>query len=201
MIVKLKGFIEFCGEDYIDLDVKGVVFRVFLSNKNINKISNSESLINLFVFEVIKENERLFFGFNKYEEREIFSDLLCVQGVGGKMALNIMTKMELDEIVESINNENSKTFLSVSGVGNKLANRIINELKEKIRKKSFNVPQTNNSIEKNNYNDLVSCLLNLGYPIKTCEITAEKVINDNKTESLEKLIPVALKYLSKPRVN
>jgi Holliday junction DNA helicase RuvA len=201
MIVKLKGFIEFCGEDYIDLDVKGVVFRVFLSNKNINKISNSESLINLFVFEVIKENERLFFGFNKYEEREIFSDLLCVQGVGGKMALNIMTKMELDEIVESINNENSKTFLSVSGVGNKLANRIINELKEKIRKKSFNVPQSNNSIEKNNYNDLVSCLLNLGYPIKTCEITAEKVINDNKTESLEKLIPVALKYLSKPRVN
>lgn len=201
MIVKLKGFIEFCGEDYIDLDVKGVVFRVFLSNKNINKISNSESLINLFVFEVIKENERLFFGFNKYEEREIFSDLLCVQGVGGKMALNIMTKIELDEIVESINNENSKTFLSVSGVGNKLANRIINELKEKIRKKSFNVTQTNNSIEKNNYNDLVSCLINLGYPIKTCEITAEKVINDNKTESLEKLIPVALKYLSKPRVN
>ena len=201
MIVKLKGFIEFCGEDYIDLDVKGVVFRVFLSNKNINKISNSESLINLFVYEVIKENERLFFGFNKYEEREIFSDLLCVQGVGGKMALNIMTKIELDEIVESINNENSKTFLSVSGVGNKLANRIINELKEKNKKKSFNVPKANNSIEKNNYNDLVSCLLNLGYPIKTCEITAEKVVNDNKTASLEKLIPVALKYLSKPSVN
>ena len=201
MIVKLKGFIEFCGEDYIDLDVKGVVFRIFLSNKNINKISNSESLINLFVYEVIKENERLFFGFNKYEEREIFSDLLCVQGVGGKMALNIMTKIELDEIVKSINNENSKTFLSVSGVGNKLANRIINELKEKIRKKSFNVPKANNSIEKNNYNDLVSCLLNLGYPIKTCEITAEKVINDNKTASLEKLIPVALKYLSKPSVS
>ena len=201
MIVKLKGFIEFCGEDYIDLDVKGVVFRVFLSNKNINKISNSESLINLFVYEVIKENERLFFGFNKYEEREIFSDLLCVQGVGGKMALNIMTKMELDEIVESINNENPKNFQSVSGVGNKLANRIINELKEKIRKKSFNVPKANNSIEKNNYNDLVSCLLNLGYPIKTCEITAEKVVNDNKTASLEKLIPVALKYLSKPSIN
>ena len=69
MIVKLKGFIEFCGEDYIDLDVKGLDFRVFLLNKNINKISNSESLINLFVFEVIKENERLFFGFNNYEER------------------------------------------------------------------------------------------------------------------------------------
>ena len=152
------------------------------------------------MFEVIKENERLFFGFNKYEEREIFSDLLCVQGVGGKMALNIMTKMELDEIVESINNENSKIFLSVSGVGNKLANRIVNELKEKIRKKSFNIPKAINSLENNNFNDLVSCLFNLGYPIKTCEITADKVINENKTASLEKLIPVALKYLSKPSV-
>ena len=59
----------------------------------------------------------------------------------------------------------------------------------------------NGLIEKNNYNDLVSCLLNLGYPIKTCEVTAEKVVNDNKTASLEKLIPVALKYLSKPSVN
>ena len=72
MIVKLKGFIEFCGEDYIDLDVKGVVFRVFLSNKNINKISNSESLINLFVYEVIKENERLFLDLTSMRKEKFF---------------------------------------------------------------------------------------------------------------------------------
>ena len=53
------------------------------------------------------------------------------------MALNIMNKLEMNEIIESINNENSKIFLNVSGVGNKLANRIINELKEKIKKKIF----------------------------------------------------------------
>ena len=57
--------------------------------------------------------------------------IYCVQGVGGKMALNIMTKMEMNDIIESINNEDSKSFVSVSGVGNKLANRIINELKKK----------------------------------------------------------------------
>ena len=47
-----------------------------------------------------------------------------MQGVGGRMALNIMTKLEMNEIIESINNENSKSFVTVSGVGNKLANRI-----------------------------------------------------------------------------
>ena len=57
-----------------------------------------------------------------------------MQGVGGRMALNIMTKLEMNEIIESINNENSKSFVTVSGVGNKLANRIINELKERIKK-------------------------------------------------------------------
>ena len=200
MIVKLKGFIEFCGEEYIDLDVNGIVFRVFISNKSINKIYPSESLISIFVYEIIKENERLFFGFLKYQEREIFSDLLSVQGVGGKMALNIMAKLEINEIIESINNENSKIFLGVTGVGNKLANRIINELKEKIKKKSLSTTLSITSANKDNFNDLVSCLFNLGYPRKTCEFTAEKVINDNNQMNLEQLIPIALKYLSKPKV-
>ena len=99
MIVKLKGFIEFCSEEYIDLDVNGIVFRVFISNKSIDKIYPSESLVSIFVYEIIKENERLFFGFLEYQEREIFSDLLSVQGVGGKMALNIMSKLEINEIM------------------------------------------------------------------------------------------------------
>ena len=201
MIVKLKGFIEFCGDDYIDLDVNGVVFRVFISNKSIKKIFPSDSLVSIFVYEIIKENERLFFGFTQYEEREIFSDLLCVQGVGGKMALNIMNKLEMNEIIESINNENSKIFLNVSGVGNKLANRIINELKEKIKKKSFNISSAKVSVNKNNFNDLVSCLVNLGYPKTICELTADKVISENNKMNLEQLIPLALKYLSKPKVN
>ena len=63
MIVKLKGFIEFCSEEYIDLDVNGIVFRVFISNKSIDKIYPSKSLVSIFVYEIIKENERLFFGF------------------------------------------------------------------------------------------------------------------------------------------
>ena len=188
-------------EEYVDLDVNGIVYRVFISNKSIKKIYPSDSLISIFVYEIIKENERLFFGFLEYQEREVFSDLLCVQGVGGKMALNIMTRMEMNDIIESINNEDSKSFVAVSGVGNKLANRIINELKEKIKKKSFGITSNINTVDKDNFNDLVSCLFNLGYPRKVCELTADKVINENNKMSLEQLIPIALKYLSKPKVN
>ena len=59
MIVKLKGFIEFCSEEYIDLDVNGIVFRVFISNKSIDKIYPSESLVSIFVYELIKTKTNL----------------------------------------------------------------------------------------------------------------------------------------------
>ena len=65
MIVKLKGFIEDWFEDFVDLDVKGVVYRIFVPKKNINKISDKDSLVTFFIFEILKESERLFFWFFK----------------------------------------------------------------------------------------------------------------------------------------
>ena len=135
MIVKLKGFIENLDDHFIDLDVRGVVFRILMSNKNILKLGPIGSQVDLFIYEIIKEDSRIFAGFLDDQERDIFSDLLTVQGVGGKMAINIMSKMDSQVIVQSIHNEDSLVFKNISGVGNKLALRIINELKEKIKKK------------------------------------------------------------------
>ena len=114
MIVKLKGFIEDWFEDFVDLDVKGVVYRVFVPKKNINKISEKGSLATFFIFEILKESERLFFGFSNKNDRELFSDLLKVQGVGGKMALNIMSSLDSEVIQQSIivkNHFPSKTLV------------------------------------------------------------------------------------------
>ncbi|MAI29777.1 MAG: hypothetical protein CMP38_06185 [Rickettsiales bacterium] len=135
MIVKLKGFVEDWFEDFVDLDVKGVVYRVFVPKKNINKVSERGSLVTFFIFEILKESERLFFGFLNKNDRELFSDLLKVQGVGGKMALNIMSSLDSQVIKQSIISKNQDVFSSVTGVGAKLAVRIVNELSEKIKKK------------------------------------------------------------------
>ena len=187
MIVKLKGHIEFISEDFLDVDVQGVVFRVFISKKNIDKIENKDSMVTLHVYEIIKETDRLFFGFVNHKEREIFSDLLTVQGVGGKMAINIMSHLEVEEIINSISNANAKIFSSVSGVGNKLATRIINELKEKIKKIPFQNTPMSNTQNNTQLQDLVSCLQNLGYAYKVCESTANKVILENGEKKLEEL--------------
>ncbi len=198
MIVKLKGNIENFDKNFIDLDVGGVVYRVLMSNKNIGKLGGTGSYVNIFIYEIIKEDSRIFAGFLKEEERETFGDLLSVQGVGGKMAINIMSNLSNETIIDSIIREDSKTFNQINGVGSKLAMRLINELKEKIKKKNLNV-NVNVSGEKNSiFQDLVSCLLNLGFPQKVCETTANYVINNNQEKKLEELIPIAVKSLSNP---
>ena len=133
-----------------------------------------------------------------YSEREIFSDLLTVQGVGGKMAINIMSNLDSDMIINSIHNEESETFRKISGVGNKLALRIINELKEKVKKKILDNKVLGPKLEISMFHDLVSCLLNLGFSQKVCESTASYVINENQNKTLEELIPIAVKSLSNP---
>ena len=111
------------------------------------------------------------------------------------MAINIMSNMDSQVIVQSIHNEDSLVFKNISGVGNKLALRIINELKEKLKEnscKKINISEKDNST----FNDLVSCLLNLGFSQKICESTASYVINKNQKKKLEELIPIAVKSLS-----
>ena len=141
---------------------------------------------------------RIFAGFLKNQERETFGDLLTVQGVGGKMAINIMSNLDNEVIINSIVKEDSQIFNQISGVGKKLALRIINELKEKVKKKviieNISLSDKDNIILK----DLVSCLINLGFSQNICETTASNVINENQNKKLEELIPIAVKSLSNP---
>jgi len=199
MIVKLKGNIESFDQESIDVDVQGIVYKVFLTEKNIRDFSDTGSHIILHIYEIIKEDSRLLFGFRDFNEREIFSDLLTVQGVGGKMAINILSKIEFADVIDSIVNEKPNNFTSISGVGNKLSLRIVNELKEKLKKKQISSINDNKKIKNSLFYDLVSCLENLGYSSKICESTANEVINENKEKKIEDLIPMALKYLSKPK--
>ena len=118
------------------------------------------------------------------KKRETFGDLLSVQGVGGKMAINIMSNLSNETINDSIVREDSKIFNKINGVGNKLAMRLINELKEKIKKKNLNKILLF-LVKKSIFQDLVSCLLNLGFPQKVCETTANYVINNNQEKNLK----------------
>ncbi len=197
MIVKLKGKIDNFSENFIDLDVKDIVYRVLMTNSNVDFFKEITAEVEIFIYEIIKEDSRTFIGFKNFQEREVFSDLLSVQGVGSKMAINIMSSLECNEIITSIKADEISKLTKVSGVGQKLAKRINNELKEKLQKKfelsDFKISEQDQMIK----NDLISCLVNLGYPTKISESTAIEVISKNANNDLESLIPIALKMLTR----
>ena len=197
MIVKLKGKIDNYSENFIDLDVKDIVYRILMTNSNVEFFKEITAEIEIFIYEIIKEDSRTFIGFKNFQEREVFSDLLSVQGVGSKMAINIMSSLECNEIITSIKADEISKLTKVSGVGQKLAKRINNELKEKLQKKfelsDFKISEQDQMIK----NDLISCLVNLGYPTKISESTAIEVISKNANNDLESLIPIALKMLTR----
>ena len=197
MIVKLKGKIDNYSENFIDFDVKDIVYRVLMTNSNVEFFKEITSEVEIFIYEIIKEDSRTFIGFKNFQEREVFSDLLSVQGVGSKMAINIMSSLECNEIITSIKADEISKLTKVSGVGQKLAKRINNELKEKLQKKfelsDFKISEKDQMIK----NDLISCLVNLGYPTNISESTAIEVISKNANNDLESLIPIALKMLTR----
>ena len=197
MIVKFKGKIDNYSENFIDIDVKDIVYRVLMTNSNVEFFKEITAEIEIFIYEIIKEDSRTFIGFKNFQEREVFSDLLSVQGVGSKMAINIMSSLECNEIITSIKADEISKLTKVSGVGQKLAKRINNELKEKLQKKfelsDFKISEKDQMIKS----DLISCLVNLGYPTKISESTAIEVISQNVNNDLESLIPIALKMLTR----
>ena len=197
MIVKLNGKIDNYSENFIDLDVKDIVYRVLMTNSNVEFFKEITAEVEIFIYEIIKEDSRTFVGFKNLQEREVFSELLSVQGVGSKMAINIMSSLECNEIITSIKADEISKLTKVSGVGQKLAKRINNELKEKLQKK-FELSDLKIS-EKDQMlkNDLISCLVNLGYPTNISESTAIEVISNNANNDLESLIPIALKMLTR----
>ena len=198
MIVKLKGKIDNYSESFIDIDVKDIVYRVLMTSSNVEFFKEITAEVEIFIYEIIKEDSRTFIGFKDFKEREVFSDLLTVQGVGSKMAINIMSSLECGEIINSIKADEISKLTKITGVGQKIAKRIHNELKEKLQKKfelsDLKISEKDQMVK----NDLISCLVNLGYPPKTSESTAIEVISKNESNDLESLIPIALKMLTHP---
>lgn len=197
MIVKLKGYVDEINEDSIDLDVSGIVFRIYLSTRDLNTMQKSNKKININTFEILREDGRSFFGFLNVDEKIIFEDLIKVQGVGGKVALNIISILTVEQIIETVRNNLVSNFKQVSGIGQKVSQRLVNEMRDKIEKSKYfkNFDKMNIGLDQKKLDDLISCLNNLGYTQRISEEISRSLITDNKNKSLEQLIPLALKEI------
>jgi Holliday junction DNA helicase RuvA len=150
VIAKLKGVLEEIIDDQLIVDVDGVGYLVHAIPSKINSSLVGEKII-LYIHTHVKEEEITLFGFEKIEEKEAFLTLNQVNGVGPRVALNILSKIKLNDIQNAILTKNILVFKQVSGIGNKLAERIVLELQNKILCKNY----SSNSSSSNNKNSKV----------------------------------------------
>jgi|APCry1669189034_1035192.scaffolds.fasta_scaffold18915_1 Holliday junction DNA helicase RuvA len=201
MIGKLFGEICDIYLDHIIINVNGVGYVVFCSKKITSKHHVGDK-IELITQTMVKENDISIFGFPNDIDKEFFNHLLTIQGVGAKLAQTIIGSLDIDEIIQSVQINDDRKFTQISGVGPKLAARLVNELKtKKFINKLQNIKVKHEiSTSSNRYSQIImdatSALMNLGYSLGQINSAINDVISQGKEIELEMLIKNCIKILS-----
>ncbi len=129
MIYYLDGEIVAIGKNYVVISVGNIAYKVYSMEK-----FNLNEKVRVYTYQYVKEDALDLYGFKKENDLEIFEMMLTVGGVGPKMAMNIVSGLGKEKIVQAISSGDTTLFRTISGVGQKLAGKIIVELKNKIAK-------------------------------------------------------------------
>lgn len=193
MISFIKGEVEQITHNSVIIDNNGIGYRVFVpvSVTEINKVGSS---IKLSTYLHVAENIMALYGFNNNEELSLFELLISVSGIGPKGAIGIISQANPRDFVRAIITEDTKEITKAPGIGLKTAQRLILELKDKLKNiKAEDLVQGNGEVMSSEKDDAVDALLALGYPLKDIQQAVASVSSD---ESAENIIKLALRSLS-----
>jgi holliday junction DNA helicase RuvA len=168
MIAKLTGILDHIGPEGAVIDVGGVGYLVFGSNRTLGQLPPPGGAARLLIETHVREDHIHLYGFSDAAERDWFRLLTTVQGVGARLALAILSVVGPDELTLAIVSQDRATMARADGVGPKLAARIVNELKDKVgglalAATNSAVPAPSAGVDAGPTGDAVSALVNLGY--------------------------------------
>jgi len=189
MIGSLKGKVVFREDNIVVVDVGGVGYEVLLCSKDASEQGLLGEEVALLVRTVVREDSITLFGFMSPLERKVFDLLMTVAGIGPKVAMLILCNMSAEDFVRTVRSNDSRRLCAIPGVGTKTAERILLEMKGKVKGLDVGIPEFPSV-----HNDLRLALLELGYAPRD----VEAVLRDmgiKGDERLEDLIPVALQRL------
>jgi len=179
MIASLTGIIQYISSDRCVVDVNGVGYEVFLSTVGLSQLPETGKNIFLHIHTSVREDAIVLFGFAEQVEKEMFLTLKTVSGIGPKLALAVLSGMEIDMLCQAIGGEDIKTLTTISGVGKKTAERICVELKDKVGSiASVSVKVVSggrHNQETSAMADALSALMNLGYSDPVARAALAKV--------------------------
>ena len=205
MIGKLRGIVDSYGEDWVILDVQGVGYVVFCSSRTLSALPSTGEAATLAIETYVREDQIRLFGFTSDEERDWFRLLQTVQGIGTRVALAILSTFKPGDLASAIALGDKAAVARAPGVGPKVAQRIVTELKDKVP--SFGgVPSDVIELQANlgakrapgTVSDAVSALVNLGYGQTQASAAVAAALREaGEGAETAKLIRLGLRELSR----
>ena len=220
MIGRLRGRVDYKAHDHFLLDVSGVGYLIFCSERTLSEIPDHGEFTTIYTDLLFREDLLQIFGFLSQVEKEWYRLLMSVQGVGAKASLAILSALGEDGVSRAIALGDWTSVKSAKGIGPKTAQRVVNELKDKaahvmslvphkvgnqeekvsdadIIERMDDNPSINLAISNNSAQaDALSALQNLGYTPSDAAAAVAKILNQSSDLSTEELIRSSLKMLS-----
>lgn len=190
----IKGNVAELTPTYVVLDNHGVGYMINISLNSFNALQHQEDVVKVYVYEAIREDAHLLYGFTERRERELFLLLISVSGVGANTARMILSSLTPSDLEQTIASENVGILKSVKGIGAKTAERIIVDLKDKI-KLSTDTLLDKSQVTSEVFDEAVSALVMLGFTKQMSQKALKKLFTAEPTITVEQAIKKALKMM------
>ena len=200
MIAQLNGILDSIEQNAIIVDVNGVGYKVFVPVTTIPRLPKIGEKIKVFTCHVVREDVDDLYGFLRKEERNMFTTLLSVSGIGPKSAMGLLSGIKMEDLVIAIAKGSVDLITSVPGIGLKTAQKLVIELKEKVAKAySISPGESQRGVpgESPLIGDATSALMALGYTQREAREAVMKAgIDFSKVKGVEDVIKLSLRGLS-----
>lgn len=196
MIDYIKGSIAELNPAFAVIENHGIGYMVNISLTTFDALNKGgRDDAKLFIYEAIREDAHLLYGFATAKEREAFLLLISVSGVGPNIARMILSSMSAEEFSQAIASNNVAMFKSVKGVGGKTAQRIIVDLKDKIKPVGDTLLNQKGVATGETFDEALAALVMLGFSQQASQKALKSLFSSNPTMSVEDAIKQALKMM------
>jgi holliday junction DNA helicase RuvA len=197
VIAQISGTLAHKAPGEVVVDVGGVGYQIFIPLNVFYRLPDVGGSVSLYIHTHLREDALQLFGFRAAEEKQVFLLLISVSGIGPKLAVNILSGIPAEELVQAVKGGDQPRLVSIPGVGKKLAERLIVELRDKFTTLQSQTSETvAQSSDSQLIQDAVSALVNLGYR----KVEIEKNVRDMSQtgkRTLEEVIKDVLRRMSR----
>lgn len=200
MYAYIKGTLEIKASDHVVVEANGIGYKIFMSGNTIQKLGELNSNVKIFTHYHVREDNISLYGFYNLEELRMFELLISVSGVGAKSAIAILSNITPSAFALAVISNDIKALTKLPGIGAKSAQRIILELKDKLKTEESIAAENDFEIQTvlakdDNMHEAISALQVLGYPVKDATKAVSSI--DCTGLSVEDIIKKALIYFTK----